>query len=400
MAKLVINHDKINHKQMMELIELCPFNAIEEKDGQTYINSGCKMCKICVKSGNGSIDFVEDETIVSVNKKLWDGITVYIDHFHGEINPVSLELIGKARELAAEINHPVQAILIGSGLKEIAEELEHYGVDQIHVYDYKELEHFKVQNYTEVFADYINKKKPSSILVGATTLGRSLAPRVAARFRTGLTADCTILNMKPNTDLVQIRPAFGGNIMAQIVTERHRPQLCTVRAKIFDAPERSLEKRGEIINQEIDVTKLSSKIQVLDIVKKDKEVSIADAEVIVAVGRAIVKEEDIKMIQEFADLVEGKIACTRPLIECGWLSNKLQVGLSGRTVKPRLLFAFGIHGAVQFTAGMNGSETIVAVNTDEQAPIFDVAHYGIVGDLYNVIPKLTEEIKKARKITF
>jgi len=178
------------------------------------------------------------------------------------------------------------------------------------------------------------------------------------------------------------------------------PQLCTVRAKIFDAPERTVEKNGGIINHQIDVKKLNSEIQVLDIVKKDKEVSIADAEVIVAVGRAIVKEEDIKMIQEFADLVDGKIACTRPLIECGWLSNKLQVGLSGRTVKPRLLFAFGIHGAVQFTAGMNGSETIVAVNTDEQAPIFDVAHYGIVGDLYKVIPKLTEEIKKDKKITF
>ena len=400
MAKLVINHDKINHKKMMELIELCPFNAIEEQEGQTYINSGCKMCKLCVKNGNGSIEFVEDETVTSVNKKLWKGITVYIDHFNGVINPVSLELIGKARELAGIISHPVQAILIGSDIKKIAEELEHYGVDEIHVYDYKELEHFKVQNYTEVFADYIHKKKPSSILVGATTLGRSLAPRIAARFRTGLTADCTILKMKPNTDLVQIRPAFGGNIMAQIVTERHRPQLCTVRAKIFDAPERVTEKKGKIIDHEIDIKKLNSEIQVLDIVKKDKEVSIADAEVIVAVGRGIKKEEDIEMIKEFADLVDGKIACTRPLIECGWLSNKLQVGLSGRTVKPRLLFAFGIHGAVQFTAGMNGAETIVAVNTDEQASIFDVAHYGIVGDLYKIIPKLTEEIKKDRRITF
>lgn len=400
MAQLVINHDKINHKKMMELIELCPFNAIEEQDGLTYINSGCKMCKLCVKNGNGTIEFVEDEVVTSVNKKLWNGITVYIDHFNGVINPVSLELIGKAKELAGVISHPVQAILIGSDVQKIAEELEHYGVDEIHVYDYKELEHFKVQNYTEVFADYINKIKPSSILVGATTLGRSLAPRVAARFRTGLTADCTILKIKPNTDLVQIRPAFGGNIMAQIVTERHRPQMCTVRAKVFDAPERTVEKNGKTTNHEIDVKKLNSKIKVLDIVKKDAEVSIADAEVIVAIGRGIKKQEDLVMIQEFADLVDGKIACTRPLIECGWMSNKLQVGLSGRTVKPRLLFAFGIHGAVQFTAGMNGSETIIAVNIDEQASIFDAAHYGIVGDLYKVIPKLTEEIKKDRKITF
>jgi electron transfer flavoprotein alpha subunit len=398
MANLRINHEKINHKKMMELIDLCPFNAIEEKDGQTYINSGCKMCKLCVKNGDGTIDFIEDEVVTSVNKKLWNGITVYIDHFNGIINPVSLELVGKAKVLAAVIDHPVQGIVMGYNTDKVVEELQHYGLDEIHVYNQEKLEHFKVQNYTEAFADYIGNRKPSSILVGATTLGRSLAPRVAARFRTGLTADCTVLEMKPNTDLVQIRPAFGGNIMAQIITERHRPQLCTVRAKVFDAPERTIEKTGRLIKHDIDPARLTSTIKVLDIVKKDKEISIADAEVIVAIGRGLEKEEDLEMINKFADLIGGKVACTRPIMENGWLSNRLQVGLSGRTVKPRLIFAIGIQGAVQFTAGMSGSETIIAINKDENAAIFDVAHYGVVGDLYTVIPELIEKLKDGEKI--
>jgi len=392
MAKLVINHEKINHKLMRELIELCPFNAIEEKDGKTYINSGCKMCKICTKGGD-AIEFKEDEKTEGVDKDLWKGIAVYIDHFEEKINPVSLELIGKARELAGVINHPVHCILIGDKLDSIVEELAHYGVDEIHIYEDEKLKHFKVETYTEAFSDYITKIKPSSVLVGATTLGRSLAPRVAARFRTGLTADCTILEMKDNTDLVQIRPAFGGNIMAQIVTEKHRPQFCTVRAKIFDAPTRNTEKSGKKINHTLNSERLISNIDVLDIVKKSKEICISDADVVVAIGRGIKKEEDLDMINEFANLIGGKIACTRPLIENGWISNKKQVGLSGRTIKPRLLFTFGIHGAVQFTAGMTGAETIISVNKDENAPIFDVSHYGVVGDLYTVVPELIENLK-------
>lgn len=397
MAELYINQDKVTHKLLMELVDLCPFNAIENRDGDLYINSGCKMCRLCVKQGQGAIELREEENKPKVDKNLWKGVTVYIDHFNGEIHPVSLELIGKARELAKVIHHPVQALLMGRSVETIAEELLHYGVDEVHLYEKDELENFKVENHTAVFEDYINKVKPSSVLVGATTLGRSLAPRVAARFKTGLTADCTILKMKENTDLVQIRPAFGGNIMAQIVTENHRPQFCTARYKVFDAPERG-ERRGEIIPQSIDSSLLNSKINVLEVVKKEKEESISDAEVIIAIGRGIQKEEDLKIIGELADLLGGQVACTRPLIENGWFDARKQVGLSGRTVKPKLIFAIGIHGAVQFTAGMENSETIVAINKDEKAPIFNSAHIGVVGDLYSVVPELIERIKEGGEL--
>jgi electron transfer flavoprotein alpha subunit len=240
--------------------------------------------------------------------------------------------------------------------------------------------------------DFVNKKKPSTLLVGATTIGRSLAPRVAARFRTGLTADCTILEMKDNTDLVQIRPAFGGNIMAQIINPNNRPQLATVRYKVMDAPVRTAAPTGRVIFADIDRSKLTSQIDVKKVTKKVLEASISDAEVIIAVGRGIKAEKDLAMINELAGLIGAQVATTRPLIEAGWTDARKQIGLSGRTVKPKLIIVCGISGAVQFTAGMNNAECIVAINNDPKASIFNVAHYGIVGDIYEVIPKLISNI--------
>ena len=234
--------------------------------------------------------------------------------------------------------------------------------------------------------------------MGATNVGRSLAPRVAARFRTGLTADCTILEMKENTDLVQIRPAFGGNIMAQIVTENNRPQFCTVRYKIFSAPERSEEAKGEIVNMKLEEKRFASAIEVLEIIKKEKGFDISEADVIVAVGRGVKSEKDLPMVQEFADAIGAKMACTRPNIENGWFDPRLQIGLSGRTVKPKLIIAVGVSGSVQFAAGMQNSEYIVAINNDKNASIFNIAHCGIVGDLYEVLPELMEEIRSNKNV--
>ena len=203
--------------------------------------------------------------------------------------------------------------------------------------------------------------------------------------------------MKENTDLVQIRPAFGGNIMAQIVTPNSRPQLATVRYKVMTAPERSEEVKGEIIKCEIKKENLKSKITALDVKKKNKDIGISDAEIIVAAGRGVKSEKDIDLLKELAELLGGEFACTRPLIEAGWVDAKRQIGLSGRTVRPRLIIACGISGAVQFTAGMNNSDYIFAINTDDKAPIFKVANYGIVGDLYKIIPDLIEKIKLAKE---
>lgn len=389
MAKIIIHQDKITSPE--ELVKLCPFSAIEYDNQYLSINAACKMCKICIKKGAGVFEWVEEE-IVGVDKSKWKGIAVYVDHIDGEIHPVTFELIGKAKELAEKINHPVYCIFMGHDIKEKANELLYYGVDEVFVYDDEELKDFRIEPYTAVFEDFIQNLQPTIVLVGGTTVGRSLAPRVAARFRTGLTADCTILGVQENTDLDQIRPAFGGNIMAHIYTPNHRPQFATVRYKIFSAPERIESPTGKITVCDIGKEALVSKITVLDVKQKEKEMSIEDAEVVIVAGRGIKKQEDLDMIHKLADILGAHVASTRPLIEAGWTDPRKQIGLSGRTVKPRLIITCGVSGAIQFVAGMNNSECIIAINQDENAPIFKVAHYALKGDIYEIIPKLVQKL--------
>jgi len=397
---LIIHSDKVNADTASALVSLCPFGAIEYQNNNLSINAGCKNCKMCVRKGpEGVITWEEEKQAVeTVDKSLWRGVTVFAEEREGKVHPVTLELLGKARELASVINHPVYALLIGYNQEKIAEELLHYGADRVYLYDDKALENFTISPYTAVFTDFIEKVKPSSILVGATNLGRSLAPRVAARKGTGLTADCTILQMKENTDLVQIRPAFGGNIMAQIITPNTRPQFCTVRYKIFSAPERSAEISGEIIRMDVTKEMCVSNTEIISIQEKPHEVDISEAEMVVAFGRGVTKEADIAMIQELADALGAQLAGTRPMVEAGYIDAKRQIGLSGRTVKPKLIIAIGISGSVQFAAGMKNSDYIVAINNDKDASIFDIAHLGIVGDLYEIVPKLTAMIKEGKNV--
>jgi electron transfer flavoprotein alpha subunit len=396
MAKLVVNQAKVGNIE--DLIKICPFGALEEKDGYLQISEACKMCKLCVKKGpEGAIEYVEDEVKEAIDKSLWNGIAVYADHIDGVIHPVTYELIGKAKELAAKINHPVYAVMMGGNISKESHELLHYGADKVFVYDDEQLARFKIEPYTAVFEDFVNNVKPASILVGATPVGRQLAPRVAARLQTGLTADCTVLEMNDNTDLVQIRPAFGGNIMARILSPNHRPQMATVRYKVMDTPKRNKEESGEIVNCKIAPELLQCNVEVLDIIPKPKEQFIEAADVLVVAGRGVKKSEDLAMLQELADLLGGQLACTRPLCENGWVEAKRQVGLSGRTVRPKLIITCGVSGSIQFVAGMNNSEQIIAINKDENAAIFKTAHYGIVGDLYEIIPNLIEQIKADRE---
>ena len=392
MAKLIIHQEKVTDNQ--ELVKICPFGAMEEKDGKLTINAACKMCRLCVKKGpKGAVEYVDDTVKPSVNKEEWKGIAVYVDHVDGKIHPVTFELLGKAKELAAITGHPVYALFMGNHITEQSRELLHYGADKVFVYEEEELARFKIEPYTAVFEDFIGKIKPSSILVGATTVGRQLAPRVAARMKTGLTADCTILEMNEDTDLSQIRPAFGGNIMAPIKTPNHRPQMATVRYKIMNAPKRQEEAEGEIISCAIAKEKLGSHVEVLDIVQKEKEQFIENADVLVVAGRGVKKPEDLANLQKLADLLGGQLACTRPVAEAGWLPAKCQIGLSGRTVRPKLIITCGVSGAVQFTAGMNHAENIFAINSDPKAPIFKTAHYCLVGDLYEILPQLIQKIE-------
>ena len=389
MGKLVIQHNLINEENAKTLMELCPFGAISYENGKLDISSGCKMCKMCVRKGGGLVTF--EEEVKAIDKSLWKGVCIYADCAEGQLHRVTLELCGKAKELAAVTGHPVYALLIGHNVADAAQKLLHYGVDKVFTYDHAEFADFRIEPYTAAFCDFIEKEKPSSILVGATNLGRQLAPRVAARCRTGLTADCTVLQMKENSDLVQIRPAFGGNIMAQIVTPNTRPQFCTVRYKVFAEPKPSEVPSGEIIPMEVTEEMLRSGIRILASKDKPKDIDIAEAEVIVAVGRGAAGL--LEQARELADLLGGRLACTRPLVEGNVLDAKHQIGLSGRTVKPKLIITLGISGAVQFAAGMKASDCIVAINTDPAAPIFDIAHYCITGDVNEILPKLIEKIK-------
>ena len=352
------------------------------------------MCKMCVRKGEGLVEFVED--IKEIDKSLWKGICVYADFSGGKLHPVTFELIGKAKELAKVTAHPVYALLIGENTDSAAEELLKYGVDKVFTYDHPELRDFRIEPYTAAFDDFIEKHKPSSVLVGATNLGRQLAPRIAARRKTGLTADCTVLEMKENTDLVQIRPAFGGNIMAQIITPATRPQFCTARYKVFTAPEKTENPTGEIVKMTVTEKMLSSDIEIINTSLKPTDIDISEADVIVAVGRGAGSEAMRAAAAELAELLGGVVACTRPMVESNIYDAKHQIGLSGRTVKPKLIICLGISGAVQFAAGMKSSDMIIAVNSDKNAPIFDVAHYCVVGDLTEILPKWIENIKGAK----
>lgn len=391
MAKIVIHQEHITDQEAV--LALCPFKAIEVNNGKVEINAACKMCKMCVRKGpQGAFEFVE-EKVEAIDKSLWNGICVYVDHVDGDIHPVTMELIGKAKSMAAVINQPVYALFAGYNIADKAEELLHYGVDKVFVYDDKELQYFRIEPYAAVFEDFINTNKPGTCIVGGTNVGRSLAPRVAARFRTGLTADCTVLEMNPNTDLDQIRPAFGGNIMAHIHTPNHRPQFATARYKIFTAPERSEEAPGQIVECKLPADKFASNIQVKEVHVKEQKKSIEDAEVLVVAGRPFNSAEKLAELEKLAKRLGGMVAVSRPLVEAGLADARLQIGLSGRTVKPKLIITCGVAGYIQFVAGMDKSDTIIAINTDPEAQIFDVAHYAIVGDVFEVLPKLVEKLE-------
>src|SRR5690554_985588 len=387
---LVVNHNKCDLCEVC--IATCPFNAIVKEDGKIAFTQACRLCKICIKQcPQGAIGLVE-EVRPQVDKSQWQGVMVYAEHEEGRIHPVTWELMGKARVLAGKIDQPVYALFLGDEIRAQAPKLLEYGADKVFVYDNPALRHFRVDAYTDAFADCVENNKPGIILVGATAVKRSLAPRLATRFRTGLTADCTVLDVKENGDLVQIRPAFGGNIMAQIVTPNHRPQLATVRYKVMDSAEKVAQPSGVIEDCQLD--ELSSGIEVLEVRTKEVNPGITEAEVLVVAGRGVREEKDMALVQELAERIGGQVAVTRPLIEAGWGDYSQQIGLSGRTVRPKLLITLGVSGSVQFVAGMGGAECVIAVNNDESAPIFDVAHYGIVGDLYEIVPGLLKNLRE------
>ena len=398
MGKLVINQKLVNENIAKELEQLCPFKAIEYDGKELSINASCKNCKLCVKRGpQGVVTYVEEEPLVKINKDEWVGISVFVEVEFGKIHPVVFEIIGKAKELADKIHHPLYAVMIASKeqVDENVNELLCYGVDKVFVYQDDIYEDFNIDRAHKCVKDFVETIKPSVILYGGTSLGRSFAPKIAAEFKTGLTADCTFLDIKENSDLIQVRPAFGGNVMAQIICSNTRPQMSTVRYKNFKKPEK-VTPHGEIVYCDVNHINKDSVVKILSQVKKELAEDISEADVIVACGRAFKEEKDMAIAKELADLLGGVVACSRPLCEAGLTSTRQQIGLSGKMVSPKLIFVLGISGAIQFTSGMQNSDLIIAINNDPDAQIFDHAHYGIVGDVFKVVPELIKAIKKER----
>jgi electron transfer flavoprotein alpha subunit len=389
-------------------------------DGKlAVVNDKCTNCNACV--GACKFDAVlEDQRAkeegpvdLSAYKHVW----VYAEQRAGKLMNVALELIGEGRRLAREIgaDTKVYALLIGEGIQDLATECFAYGADGAIFIEDPLLKLYTTDGYTKVFVDAIKEKKPEIVLFGATHIGRDLAPRVAARLNTGLTADCTRLDVKvssyidyaqknttldtsdldPNSDdkgLKQTRPAFGGNLMATIVCPRTRPQMATVRPGVMTRRERKEGATGDIVTIKPVISKDDIHVEVLDVVKSAKEiVSLTDAEIICSGGRGLGDASGFELIKKFADKVGGVVGSSRAAVDAGWIDQSHQVGQTGTTVKPKIYFACGISGAIQHLAGMQTSDLIVAINKDPDAPIFEVADIGIVGDLYKVIPEIIED---------
>lgn len=397
MAYIKVNNDKVTPEIAKKLIDLCPFNAFEYTDMYLSINASCKICKMCVKKGPDGVCELVETVKPCVDKSLYKGIAVYVEQRDNIAHPVSWELIGKAKELSLITNEDVFAIIIGNDIKKMTEEALAYGVDRVFAYEHDAYKDFDVEVYTNVVEHFYKTYQNNVILFGSTPQGRSFAPRIAARLKTGLTADCTMLDIKPDGDLLQIRPAFGGNIMAKINTPNHRPQLATIRYKMFNLPKK-VKPHGIVTFEETKDIPHQRRTKHIKATEKPKVKDISEAEVIIAVGRAFKKEKDLELIQPLVKKLNAEVACTRPLIENGWFDAKHQIGLSGRTVKPKLIINLGISGAVQYIEGMKEAELIISVNQDEHNRLFDISHYSIIGNVYEVLPELNKLIDQVWKV--
>ncbi|MBI2906603.1 MAG: electron transfer flavoprotein subunit alpha/FixB family protein [Chloroflexi bacterium] len=326
------------------------------------------------------------------------GVWVLAEHREGELRRVTFELLGKGRELADALGVALAAILLGSGVGEMSRKLIAYGADKVFLADHPELEHYRTDTYARVVAKEVLDRKPEIFIVGATYLGRDLAPRVAQRLNTGLTADCTGLDIdREQRLLVQTRPAFGGNLIATIVTPEHRPQIATVRPRVMKPLAPDPAREGEVIAIPVRLEDKDLRVRVLARVKEARDsVNLEEAELIVAGGSGVGAPERFKVLEDLARELGAELGASRDVVDAGWISSTHQVGQTGKTVSPKLYLACGISGAVQHVAGIRGSEVIVAINSNPEAAIFQVAHYAVVGDLHQIVPALTEKLRQAR----
>ena len=376
-------------------VKACPFSAIEMQEKKAVINDKCTFCGACIPACKfDAMTLIKPEAAVADDLSSWQGVWVFGEQIDGKIQGVARELIGKGRELADQLNHPLTVLVLGSGLDDECAELLNYPVDKVIYVDDPSLADYSAEPYSSVLASLIKERKPAIVLAGATSIGRSFLARVAVAVPTGLTADCTALDIDPETQLLrQTRPAFGGNIMATILCKNHRPQMATVRPKVMTAAEK-ISRAGILEKIKPNPQDLHSRAKRLAWLPEEIGMgNVADADIIVSGGRGLGKPEGFRLIEELAKALGGAVGSSRAAVDSGWIPYSHQVGQTGKTVQPKLYVACGISGAVQHQVGMASAKTIIAINKDKDEPMVGLANYALIGDLYEIIPALIKELK-------
>ena len=394
-------------------VKTCPFDAIRMMDKAAASGSAsdsrshkkavidlnkCTLCGSCVPACKFKAILLEkDQPVCALpNIKDYKGIWVFIEQKNGKVQSISYELLGKAQELAKKLHCEVSGVFIGNDLADQLDELIWHGADNIYLVEAPEVANFQDEPYTNILVELIKKHKPEIVLCGATSIGRSLISRVAIKIKAGLTADCTGLDIDTERKiLLQTRPAFGGNIMATIISPNFRPQMSTVRHKVFQPMDPDKHRKGKVIKETFSSSFYASRTKLLDIIEEvESLVNIAEADIIVSGGRGMQSPENFKLLEELAHVLGGAVGSSRAAVDSGWMPYSHQVGQTGRTVSPKIYIACGISGQIQHLVGMQSSKIIVAINKDPEAPIFKVATYGIVGDVLQIVPALTKKFKE------
>ena len=380
-------------------IEACAFGALSLDDQEiVVVNDNCTACGACIDECPVEalrLPGAEEPLVVTENLGDYQGVWFWVEQFEGRASSISWEMAGKGRELADELGTTLTACVLGSGVGEAAQEAIAYGADRVFLVDDVTLTHYRTDPYAAVMVDLARRYKPEIIIMGASSRGRDLAGSVATQLVTGLTADCTSLDIDSETRLLrQTRPAFGGNIMATILCPNHRPQMATVRHRVFEVPAKDTARQGQIVSEQALLPEDEIASRVIDFIVSEEDVNLADARIIVSGGRGIKGPEGFEPLRELAQVLGGAVGSSRAAVDAGWIPYAHQVGQTGRTVRPDLYIACGISGAIQHLAGMRTAKVIVAINRDPEALIFSVAHYGIVGDLFEIVPQLTKAFRK------
>ncbi len=376
-------------------IKACPFDAIKIEGERLQISEWCTRCAACISSCKfGAIEIKKDVRIVDALSD-YKGVWVLAEHKKGKIAPITFELLGAGRRLADGLNVPVSTIVIGDEIQTYAQTLIAYGSDEVHLIEDPSLKDYNDELYCAVMTQLIREKKPEIILIGATANGRSLAPRIASRFNTGLTADCTGLEIDPDKKiLIQTRPAFGGNLMASIICPHHRPQMATIRPRVMKPMMPDESREGKVIRPNVNIPKQTS-VKTLGFLDSFQDgLNLAEADIILSAGKGLGKPENLELLKQLAQILGATIGASRAIVDAGWIDSCYQIGQTGKTVAPKFYFAFGISGAIQHLAGMSTSDIIIAVNKDKDAPIFKIANYGIVGDAVEVISAMIQYFAK------